>query len=199
MIQQRFSCLTSRLGFIVFAIGIALATSESCDAQLLRDLNRVEVQQYAPNDPQMQGRLFNLQTGHAGTFYNCDGEESAKRNSPYICWKQVQHVPWYGTFRDVVNFRQDRNEIVQRICDGAGKCCSGDQQCQSCQSSPVAQQSVPSCGCASCLAAKKATSQRPVRVSERAGLLSDEPSKASDVTPATSLLDRFRVTKPSLR
>ena len=200
MIQQRFRSLTSHLGFIVFAIGIALATSESCNAQLLRDLNRIEVQQYAPDDPQTQGRLFNLQTGHAGAFYNCDGEES-KRNSPYICWKAVQHERWHGTFRDVLNWCQDRNEIAQRICDGAKGCCSGDRKSESCEScelcerSPVAQESVPACGCPSCLAA----SQRSIGVGENTGLLSTESSGQSMVAPTASLLDRFRAAKPSLR
>jgi len=84
---------------------------------------------YAPQDPATRSGLLNLQTGHAGAFYNCDGEES-KRFSPHITWKSAQGDRLYRPCRDILNWCKDRAEIAQRICDGAGPCCSGG--CESC-------------------------------------------------------------------
>ena len=91
--------------------------------------------QYAPDDPVTRGRLFNFQTGHAGAFYNCDGEE-CKRNSPYIFWTQG-YDDVYCPLCDVVQFRRDRCKIAQRICDGS---CCGQEQVAGNQS----------CGCSEC-------------------------------------------------
>ena len=145
--------------------------ADSAQAQLLNKLRSIcgggveegEVQ-YSPDDPSTRSRLFNLQTGHAGAFYNCDGEES-KRYSPYICWKngpsdaQLHRPRW-----DILQWGRDHDEIRQRICDGAGACCSGGicsgGSCDSCNNANVpVVDTATSCGCSECLAATKHTAR----------------------------------------
>jgi len=122
--------------------------------------------QYAPDDPSTRSRLFNLHTGHAGAFYNCDGEED-KRNSPYICWKTGHGDRLHRTFWDVLQWKRDRSEIAQRICDGAGTCCSGGQ-CNQCERGACAGEAIETpatCGCSTCSSAK---ASKPVTLLQRA-------------------------------
>lgn len=146
--------------------------------------------QYGPNDPAVRSRIFNLQTGHAGAFYNCDGEED-KRNSPYICWKSSHGSHWYRSIYDVLQWKRDRREIAQRICDGAGACCGGKCEqktnvecgCQTCsgQSSVVLvanNQVTDKAGRTTVAHSKSKTSKLSVRGSV-AGLLSTNPAVKS--------------------
>ncbi|MEM7453266.1 MAG: hypothetical protein AAF456_02815 [Planctomycetota bacterium] len=78
--------------------------------------------QYSPMDPWQRGNVFQLHSGHAGFFYNCDGEE-CKRNSPYICWK-IHNEPDFPQRRGLIQgLICDYEEIKRRVLDGA--CCSG--------------------------------------------------------------------------
>lgn len=146
--------LASPLAFL----SLLVFGSDQCEAQWARDLVRADFGsntqiQYAPDDPSTRSRLFKLQTGQAGAFYNCDGEED-KRNSPYICWKTGHGDRFHRTLWDVLNWKKDKVEIAQRICDGAGACCSGGGSCTSCQQShavEIAPQGT--CGCLSCVTA----------------------------------------------
>ncbi len=108
-----------------FALMSLFVSSEDSDAQSLlqvrTDYGRDNQIQYAPDDPTTRSRLFTLHTGHAGAFYNCDGEE-CKRNSPYICWKTAHGDRMHRTFWDVLQWDRDRLDIAQRICDGG--CCA---------------------------------------------------------------------------
>lgn len=169
----------------------------SCEAQWNPRQIRAEYDnntliQYAPDDPSTRSRLFNLQTGHAGAFYNCDGEED-KRNSPHICWKTANGDRWHRTFWDVLNWRKDKKEIAQRICDGAGACCSSGN-CNICnQQQPgsivhpgVIQETAPTCGCSSCVSKSKApqTNPRPKSLFQKAVLAaSGKDSTQTDLRP----------------
>lgn len=143
------------------------ASAQQSDAQLLNKLRGdyggdTQIQ-YSPDDASTRSRLFNLQTGQAGAFYNCDGEED-KRHSPYICWKngpcgEKFHRPLW----DVLDWRRDKNEIAQRICDGAGACCN------SCRAPDSAIIAAPApCGCAECIAAKSASAVEVAAVQRKA-------------------------------
>lgn len=126
--------------------------------QTIRDYCTDKPFTYSPCDPWTRSRVFNLQTGHAGLFYNCDGEED-KRNSLYICWKthyENDIPPRRGLWRGM---KMDIAKVRQRIRDGAGDCCEPGcgclhcvtrkkqiqaQRCQTCQSNPA-----DDCHCAS--------------------------------------------------
>lgn len=117
--------------------------AENGHAQLLKQVREDfgnNVLRYAPDDPSFRSRLFNLQTGHSGAFYNCDGEED-KRNSPYICWKNTSGDRVYCEARELLNWKRDKAEIAQRICDGG--CCGNHSHV------PQLRQK-QSCGCANC-------------------------------------------------
>ena len=84
---------------------------------------------YSPSDPWTRSRIWKRQTGHWGRFYNCDGEE-AKRNSPYICWKNANCPYVDESLRHT--FRRDKARMLQRIADGSCNCgCkqSGSSRC----------------------------------------------------------------------
>ncbi|WP_148618946.1 hypothetical protein [Mariniblastus fucicola] len=155
---MKISIAPNQLCFIFACLAfVGVTWSADCgQAQILNklrsDYDTDSMIQYAPDDPATRSRLFNLQTGHAGAFYNCDGEE-CKRNSPYICWKTGQDDKLHCTFWDVLQWRTDRDRIAQRICDGAGACCNGGS-CGSNVGASVVETAAP-CGCASCIAAAK--------------------------------------------
>lgn len=99
--------------------------------QTIRDYCTDKPFTYAPCDPWTRGKVFNLQTGNAGLFYNCDGEED-KRNSPYICWKthhEKDLPPRRGLWRGL---KMDVEQVRQRIRDGAGACCPTGCRCLKC-------------------------------------------------------------------
>lgn len=85
---------------------------------------------YRPDDPWKRGKVFNLQTGHAGLFYNCDNEE-CKRNSPYICWKEDYEKMFPTPLGLIGRIKRDCERVKQRVRDGAGAC-ARDRNCQEC-------------------------------------------------------------------
>ena len=130
---------------------LMLASASSIEAQqrLLGGRGSSAQVQYSPGDPQTRSRLYNFQTGHRGAYYNCDGEED-KRNSPFIFWEYgPADAQLHNPLLDIINWRSDKREIAQRICDGAGPCCKGGN-CQS--GHPTVFASPETCGCSSCLA-----------------------------------------------
>ena len=161
----RFALLASLM------LAALTALAQQSQAQLLNKLRSIysedAITQYSPDDPSTRSRLFNLQTGHAGAFYNCDGEED-KRHSPYICWKNgPAGEKFHRPILDVINWKSDKDEIVQRICDGS--CCNrGSCNNGSCNSydSTVIPSSNP-CGCAECLGAKSAPAGHATAVANR--------------------------------
>ena len=75
---------------------------------------------YQPSDPWTSGKLYNIQTGNSGLFFNCDGEQ-AKRNSPYIYWQPITEkaLPTRkGIWRLI---KQDIAEVKQRVSESS--CC----------------------------------------------------------------------------
>ncbi len=124
----------------------------------IRDYRDDRVFNYQASDPERRGKLFNVQTGHYGKYYNCDRQED-KRNSPYICWKPHHEFDFPPCLGFCENLRRDIAEIKQRISDGAGPCgsscncvqCRPNQpQRQTCQSQDQTPTLQPSCPCAQC-------------------------------------------------
>jgi hypothetical protein len=105
--MQRYLILTLLL--------IVAALAGGC-AKFRQDYFTDPTARYTPNDPCTRSWVRHWQTGHAGLFYNCDGEER-KRCSPYICWKHAD-PPWpCETIRK--NVPRDLYRIRQRIRDGS--------------------------------------------------------------------------------
>ena len=147
-------CLSHVLPWVVLVI-LSFQSSGFLAAQipLLSGIQkaRIESQQlradypgpisYSPSDPQFRSKLFRLQTGHAGLFYNCDGEES-KRNSPYICWNSQHSADWRNGACEAC--RRDRADVRQRVVDGS--CCpqkKSNCQCDSCLEASVVHDDAP--------------------------------------------------------
>lgn len=119
-----------------------------CDqaaAQHFRKSGDVPVIRYQPNDPWARGKVFNIQTGNSGFFYNCDGEQ-AKRNSPYICWKPDDEPMFPPLFAPWKSWRNQIGEVRQRVQDGS--CCSLGCSCHDCKQ--ASQNGLPS-DCATCV------------------------------------------------
>ena len=142
------------------AMAAILTAGQKCDAQLLSKIRseygKDSVLNYGPADPSFRSRLFNLHTGQSGAYYNCDGEEN-KRNSPYIKWKTVRGASFPPLFWDIRQWKADRAEIAQRICDGG--CCNPSAKkggllkkrsrcscCETCDSNPTGDTLVASNG-----------------------------------------------------
>ncbi len=76
--------------------------------------------QYQPDDPWVRGRIFQLHTGRAGWFYNCDHQED-KRFSPYINWNQ-QPSHCYPACPIRADIQQQICKVKRRISWGQGNC-----------------------------------------------------------------------------
>ncbi|MFT5302565.1 MAG: hypothetical protein ACI814_003381 [Mariniblastus sp.] len=141
--------LPTILVFLTCLLGAQLYPTSGVDAQeirkTIRDYGTDRVFTYAPGDPWNRSKMFNVQTGHYGKFYNCDGEES-KRNSPYICWKPHTDRDFPKRVGLIEQARRDLTEVKQRIFDGAGPC-APDCGCSKCTSAPAP---TSACGCAQC-------------------------------------------------
>jgi len=140
-----------RLTLFSLTLAFALSANNQCDAQLLSKIRseygKNSSLTYGPDDASVRSRFFNLHTGQSGAYYNCDGEEE-KRHSPYIKWKTVTGSSLPPLFWDIRQWKKDRAEIGQRLCDGG--CCDQRQKkggllkkrsrcccCDSCQSGPT--------------------------------------------------------------
>ena len=165
--QVKQTCLRFLLGCLMLAA--ASTASQRCDAQTVTNVPAHSINsqtgcghstcsegncggcqaRYAPSDPTTRSRWFNFQTGHRGAYYNCDGEED-KRNSPYIRWGTgPSDAQFHNPLLDLMNCRNDKREIAQRICDGG--CCGGNCKTPHPVASPAVQ-APQSCGCSTCLA-----------------------------------------------
>lgn len=173
--------------------------------QTIRDYCTDKPFTYSPCDPWTRGKVFNLQTGHAGLFYNCDGEED-KRNSPYICWKthyENDIPPYRGLWRGM---KIDIAKVRQRIRDGAGACCKPGcgclhcvkrkkriqaMRCQSCQSDLG-----DGCQCASLAAAEPAVEPQELETHAEVGIETAEAKKLPEEgEPKISLAPKYGLIK----
>ena len=143
--------------FILMTVGLAVLVSgllsQACHAQNDGGIARLTSAAYQPNSPVVENRLFGLQTGHYGFFYNCDREED-KRNHPAICWRgaDAEQLP-----RRIGCLARVRHEVAQasrRILDGM--CDTGCSDCQ--------QQRKPSCARPNCLAESMVAETVPTNV-----------------------------------
>jgi hypothetical protein len=115
-------------------VGGLLGLSQVAEAQLTqigRDYRQPMT--YSPDDPFAKGWVYRLQTGQAGKYFNCDGEE-AKRYSPYIYWQTVCNHTYPVPYCRVL--LRDIHEVKERVRAGA---CRGGQNCQCEQCSQYAQ------------------------------------------------------------
>ena len=89
--------------------------------------------QYQPSDPWYRGKLFQVQTGYYGFFYNCDGEE-CKRESPYICWKVHTEPDFPRRKRPLCFINGEIDKVVRRIRNGSCRpqapCATGCSSCR---------------------------------------------------------------------
>lgn len=142
-----------------------------CDqaaAQVVRKSGGDPVVKYQPSDPWKRGRIFNIQTGNSGLFYNCDGEQ-AKRCSPYICWKRDDEPMLPPLFEPVKMWKEQLDTVRQRVSDGSCR----DLGC-SCADCRKARRNGQMGGCAAC---RQAAARHP-RLSKTA------TAKSSDVESA---------------
>ena len=125
--------------FVVFAFALVFVAGSwsSVSAQgpvrnSLREVRQVRADYpgpiaYSPADPDFRSKRYQMQTGHYGFFYNCDGEE-CKRNSPYIYWGAQQNADCFNGWRTAL--RRDRRDVIQRILDGS----CAEEDCEQCES-----------------------------------------------------------------
>ena len=131
--------------FILMTVGLAVLVSgllsQACHAQNDGGIARLTSAAYQPNSPVVENRLFGLQTGHYGFFYNCDREED-KRNHPAIYWRRADAEQLPRRIGCLARVRHEVAQVSRRILDGM--CDTGGCNCQ--------QQRKPSCACPNCLA-----------------------------------------------
>ena len=119
---------------ILMVVGLAVLVSglvsQACHAQSDGGIARLTSAAYQPNSPVVENRLFDLQTGHYGFFYNCDREED-KRNHPAICWRRADADQLPKRIGCLARVRHEVAQVSRRILDGmcdAGCCCSNCQR-----------------------------------------------------------------------
>ena len=116
---MRFSS-TNLILATLFSGYFCLATDANAQQANNPNENCVPTEIYQPSDPWTRGKLYNIQTGNSGLFFNCDGEQ-AKRYSPYIYWQPIKEkaLPTRkGIWRSI---KQDIAEVKQRVSDSS--CC----------------------------------------------------------------------------
>ncbi|MDB4368144.1 hypothetical protein N9Z38_01300 [Mariniblastus sp.] len=113
----------------VFSGYFCIATDAYAQQVIYQNENCAPTEFYKPSDPWTRGKLYNIQTGNSGLFFNCDGEQ-AKRYSPYICWKPITEKA-LPTRKGIWNsIKQDIAEVKQRVRDGS--CCDLGCTCADC-------------------------------------------------------------------
>lgn len=140
--------------------------------------------QYQPSDPWVRSKIFQIQTGHYGRFYNCDQEE-CKRYSPYICWKthyEKDIPPRRGLWGGI---KQDIAGVKQRIRDGAGDCWPNNRDGADCQQTQSG--SAPNCSCAEC--SRTATA--------KAAMIAKAPSKP--ISPLPTAVESIATTSQTTK
>ena len=122
---MRFSSTTIILG-ILFSSYFSLATNANAQQVPPKNENCVPTEIHQPSDPWNRGKLYKIQTGNSGLFFNCDGEQ-AKRYSPYIYWQPITEKALPTRKGIWKSIKQDIAEVKQRVSDGS--CC--DHGCSS--------------------------------------------------------------------
>ncbi|MGI9496543.1 MAG: hypothetical protein ACR2NK_10850 [Mariniblastus sp.] len=113
----------------LFSGYFCIATDANAQQVVYKNENCAPTDFYKPSDPWTRGKLYNIQTGNSGLFFNCDGEQ-AKRYSPYICWKPITEKA-LPTRKGIWNsIKQDIAEVKQRVRDGS--CCDLGCTCSDC-------------------------------------------------------------------
>ena len=106
------------LGLIVLAL---MSFSKDSEAQqiikTLQDYCLNPYRQFQPDDPWTRSKIWNLQAGRSGLFFNCDAEEE-KRYSPYIYWKRQTIDPIPPSPFCPRYVLSDCRALKQRISDG---------------------------------------------------------------------------------
>ena len=165
------------VGFVVLINGLL---PQVCPAQSEGGIARLTSAAYQPNSPVVENRLFGLQTGHYGFFYNCDREED-KRNHPAICWRQADAEQLPRRIGCLERVRHEVAQVSRRILDGM--CDTGCCNCQ--------QRSKPKCACAKCVAGQSAiepmvVAESPVDESVEQALVGIE-SMVAETAPTTNV------------
>lgn len=113
-----------KLRMALVALLLVVGLNQVAEAQLTqirRDYRQPMT--YSPADPFSKGLVYRLQTGQAGKYFNCDGEEE-KRYSPYIYWTTVCNHTHPKTYCSVL--LRDLHEVKERVRAGS---CRGGQYC----------------------------------------------------------------------
>jgi hypothetical protein len=122
--------------FLAALFCLQLCVASKSEAQELRkqigERHGKPIVNYHPDDPWTRGKVYKLQAGYSGLFFNCDDEE-CKRYSPYICWKPDNEKMFPTRIGIWGHTKQTIAEVKQRIRDGAGDC-ARDCNCSKCQS-----------------------------------------------------------------
>lgn len=113
----------------LFSGYFCIATDANAQQVIYQNENCAPTEFYKPSDPWTRGKLFNIQTGNTGLFFNCDGEQ-AKRYSPYICWKPITEKALPTRTGIWNSIKQDIAEVKQRVRDGS--CCDLGCTCADC-------------------------------------------------------------------
>ena len=133
--------------FILMVVGLAVLVSglmsQACHAQSDGGIARLTSAAYQPNSPVVENRLFGLQTGHYGFFYNCDREED-KRNHPAICWRRADADQLPKRIGCLERVRHEVAQVSRRILDGM---CDAGCGCSNCR-----RQAKSTCACPNCSA-----------------------------------------------
>gem|GEM_PF-5757339 len=118
------------LTLAVLMVATSIPATGMCQQSPGLSITTSQTDNYNPDTPWSNGKVFKMWIGHGGKFYNCDCEED-KRFSPYIQWKSVTHCE---KFRGPVSaFYPDIQEVKARV--RAGKClepCWPKNQCPEC-------------------------------------------------------------------
>ena len=166
------------LGLTVLALA---SFSKDTEAQqiikTLQDYCSNPYRQFQPDDPWTRSKIWNLQAGRSGLFFNCDAEEE-KRYSPYIDWKRQTIDPIPPSPFCPRYVLSDCRALKQRVIDGScGVRCTASQGPTSCL--------CPS-GCNDCTT-QKAVPTGPVEVISKSDPISptSEPDAIVDPVPVT--------------
>lgn len=113
----------------LFSGYFCIATDANAQQVVYENENCAPTDFYKPSDPWTRGKLYNIQTGNSGLFFNCDGEQ-AKRYSPYIYWKPITEKALPTRKGIWHSIKQDIAEVKQRVRDGS--CCDLGCTCSDC-------------------------------------------------------------------
>lgn len=116
----------------VFSGYFCIPSDVNAQQVIIQNENCAPIEFYKPSDPWTRGKLYNIQTGNSGLFFNCDGEQ-AKRYSPYICWKPILEKALPSRKGIWNSIKEDIADVTQRVRDGS--CCDLGCSCSDCHRS----------------------------------------------------------------